>query len=167
MDCLTCTKTFETQRSLSVHLWHHFKKPVYRVLTEKKCCICKVVYPLNKFRRHKNGYYTSSCRMCELIKLKEYRQQHPEWQKRNMKKSYENYRSRVLGDSCEICGENRVLDKAHIVPRKGRIPSRTEPSDNLLGLCPNHHRLFDRNLLNEEEVSKIKKKIEIAKGKYE
>ncbi|HHQ6627118.1 TPA: HNH endonuclease signature motif containing protein [Serratia fonticola] len=49
---------------------------------------------------------------------------------------------------CEICGENRAIDKCHIVPNK--IGGGMEV-DNLLFLCPTHHRLFDRFMLSRSE----------------
>ena len=54
--------------------------------------------------------------------------------------------------TCEICGFNRVIENAHIVPDRFGGPYE---SINLLKLCPNHHTLFDRNLLTHEEIEKI------------
>ena len=49
---------------------------------------------------------------------------------------------------CEICGENRAIDKCHILPNKlGGFAQM----DNLLYLCPTHHRLFDRFMLSKAE----------------
>lgn len=78
------------------------------------------------------------------------------------------WKIRTVGIECKICGENRTLDVAHIVPRNGKSRGRhrTEPKDNLLGLCPTHHRLFDENRLSDEEYEKIKDLVEIARGKY-
>jgi len=53
---------------------------------------------------------------------------------------------------CEICGENRVTDKCHIIPRKLGGPDKP---DNLLCLCPTHHRLFDRFMLSRAEFAAI------------
>lgn len=63
---------------------------------------------------------------------------------------------------CEICGENRISDFCHIVPR-----SEGGPNDerNYVYLCPNHHHLFDNNRLSEKEWGKIdfSKKLEVAR----
>ena len=49
---------------------------------------------------------------------------------------------------CEICGENRTIDKCHIIPAKfGGL----KMDENLLYLCPTHHRLFDRFMLSKHE----------------
>lgn len=53
---------------------------------------------------------------------------------------------------CEICGENRSIDKCHIIPAQ---LGGTKTHPNLLYLCPTHHRLFDRFMLTEEEWNRI------------
>ena len=53
---------------------------------------------------------------------------------------------------CEICGENRSIDRCHIIPDK-LGGSRDE--GNILYLCPTHHRLFDRFMLSEAEWVQI------------
>lgn len=53
---------------------------------------------------------------------------------------------------CEVCDFSRVVENAHIIPRRagGLISKR-----NLLALCPNHHRLFDHGQLDAREWSRI------------
>ncbi|KHA76015.1 hypothetical protein NC77_26615 [Janthinobacterium lividum] len=58
--------------------------------------------------------------------------------------------ARNLG--CEVCGENRSTDKCHIVPNK--LGGSAEPN-NILVLCPTHHRLFDRFMLSRAEYAAI------------
>ena len=53
---------------------------------------------------------------------------------------------------CEICGENRSTDRCHIVPNSLGGPAQ---NDNLLILCPTHHRLFDRHMLSRAELAQI------------
>jgi hypothetical protein len=53
---------------------------------------------------------------------------------------------------CVICGESRCVDAAHFVPRiKGGLGNIS----NIVPLCPNHHRLFDRKKLNREEIQTL------------
>lgn len=54
---------------------------------------------------------------------------------------------------CCICGFDRAFDFAHLKWRKdgGRWTKK-----NLIILCPNHHRLFDRGKLNPKEKKIIK-----------
>ncbi len=49
---------------------------------------------------------------------------------------------------CEICGENRSTDRCHIIPSK---LGGTAQENNILILCPTHHRLFDRFMLSKAE----------------
>jgi hypothetical protein len=53
---------------------------------------------------------------------------------------------------CEICGENRSTDNCHILPSQLGGPASIE---NLLILCPTHHRLFDRHMLSRSEYAQI------------
>lgn len=65
---------------------------------------------------------------------------------------------------CSVCGENRTIELCHIVALKDGGDSSVY---NLISLCPTHHTLFDKHLLNEDETIRIKDKIELAlKYKY-
>lgn len=68
----------------------------------------------------------------------------------------------LKGKGCMICGFDRIVEAAHIIP--AREGGRGE-EENFLVLCPNHHKLFDRNLLTESELLKIKEKLDDTKCK--
>lgn len=53
---------------------------------------------------------------------------------------------------CEVCGENRVIDACHIIPRRAKGAGH---ADNTLFLCPTHHRLLDACMLSKEEWGTI------------
>ena len=53
---------------------------------------------------------------------------------------------------CQICGFDRFTEEAHIIPASLGGP---KTCDNMLNLCPNHHKLFDRYLLTRQEMQKI------------
>lgn len=53
---------------------------------------------------------------------------------------------------CEICGENRATEGCHIVPD---ALGGHGTYDNLLILCPTHHKLFDNAMLTIGEWDKI------------
>tara|TARA_B100000315_G_scaffold212604_1_gene210065 strand:+ start:322 stop:1203 length:882 start_codon:yes stop_codon:yes gene_type:complete len=57
-----------------------------------------------------------------------------------------------LDMSCSICGEQRKVDKCHIIPRSLNGSDRIT---NIIYLCPTHHRLFDRGLLSKKEWETI------------
>lgn len=80
----------------------------------------------------------NSCDSRTIAKLKAEIVWHGEIKNRNM--------------PCEICGENRSIDRCHIIPSKfgGGIGP-----DNILFLCPTHHRLLDRFMLSKAEWAVI------------
>lgn len=61
---------------------------------------------------------------------------------------------------CEICDFDRFVELAHIIPNRhgGGFEEW-----NILYLCPNHHRLWDRQALNDKEFEKISLKVNNAR----
>lgn len=59
---------------------------------------------------------------------------------------------RAYGDRCVCCGWDRCVEYAHILP--AREGGTTHPN-NIAALCPNHHVLFDRGQLTDEELAAI------------
>ncbi|MBL4652171.1 MAG: HNH endonuclease [Flavobacteriales bacterium] len=53
---------------------------------------------------------------------------------------------------CNICGENRVINLCHLIPRS---EGGHDGNGNLIFLCPTHHFLFDHARLSNEEFEKI------------
>ena len=57
---------------------------------------------------------------------------------------------REFHDRCAICGwDEAPCDVCHIVARKN---GGSDTLDNVVMLCPNHHRLFDRGTIAPGEV---------------
>ena len=56
------------------------------------------------------------------------------------------------GGKCVICGFDVVVEVHHIKPRKRGGGGGTDDLDNLVTLCPNHHTMADRGLLNDTEL---------------
>lgn len=54
--------------------------------------------------------------------------------------------------ACEICGETRAHNFAHIIPS---TEGGGEEIDNMLHLCANHHKMFDDNTLTQKDWKKI------------
>lgn len=63
----------------------------------------------------------------------------------------------ILKKPCIICGEGRYTEKCHIINRAfdGTFKQFGCYEINLFSLCPTHHKLFDKGLLNKEELGKI------------
>lgn len=60
-------------------------------------------------------------------------------------------------DRCAICGwDEAPCDVCHIEPRKRGGPDVIE---NVVMLCPNHHRLLDRGQLDIERVREARRTI--------
>ena len=63
--------------------------------------------------------------------------------------------------SCAICGMNRSVDRAHLIPRRiavgviGLSKYKDYDGINIVPLCKNHHFLFDSNRLNDDEWGKL------------
>lgn len=70
---------------------------------------------------------------------------------------------KALPKICEICGFDRLIEIAHIIPAKLHGPLVPW---NCLALCPNHHRLFDYNKLTKYELSIIDLRLKEAKSKF-
>lgn len=57
------------------------------------------------------------------------------------------------GMECLVCKEGRVVEMAHIIPR--RLVGDELGELNLIPLCPTHHVLFDRQLFSPGEWLRI------------
>jgi len=68
------------------------------------------------------------------------------------KSSYVVVPPNVVESPCQICGENRVINKSHIIPNE---LGGSNSDDNLIMLCANHHYLFDQAKLTQAEFSKL------------
>lgn len=65
------------------------------------------------------------------------------------------YRLTLLigGDKCFLCGWNEASnDVCHIIPVKD---GGKESIENMILLCPNHHRMFDRKLIQREHLASL------------
>jgi 5-methylcytosine-specific restriction endonuclease McrA len=57
---------------------------------------------------------------------------------------------KYLGNKCMICGWDISIDVHHIVPIRS---GGTNNIDNLIVLCPNHHRMADMKLISRDELT--------------
>ena len=75
------------------------------------------------------------------------------YRKRQQAVSRKKEFSELREKPCEVCGwKDATRDMHHIVPvRKGG----KDAVDNLVILCPNHHRLAHQNLLSQDDLKKI------------
>jgi transposase len=89
------------------------------------------------------------------LRSKNSKGRNPQWHREEVLKE--------LGISaCQVCGEGRVLEMAHIAPKcEGHLLTK----ENALALCPTHHRLFDCGKLSEEELEMIQPSLAEAASK--
>lgn len=80
------------------------------------------------------------------------KQKHYRFRKRKAGLDNNNYKQ-LSSLPCEVCGwKESSRDLHHIIPvRKGG----KDEFSNLISLCPNHHRMADRNLLSQGDLTKI------------
>lgn len=78
------------------------------------------------------------------------------WQKRPRLKMYNLTtaveRRYVRAHGCICCGEKRVVDSAHIISAR---EGGSGMEENIMPLCPTHHKLYDKHRLNEDEIRSI------------
>lgn len=67
----------------------------------------------------------------------------------------------TLGAACIICGEDRAVDAAHLVPR-AEIGERWDEWLTVT-LCPTHHKVFDMGRCTPDEMSILKPLIDHAR----
>lgn len=65
---------------------------------------------------------------------------------------YRKFGKLFASGCCEVCGNDRVLNIAHIIPRADNGP---DEAWNLMRLCANHHYLFDNSKLIQHEWNSI------------
>lgn len=64
----------------------------------------------------------------------------------------------LYGERCQICGYAISVDVHHLVPRS---KGGSDDLENLVVLCPNHHREADTGLLRASDIKKIRKQVEM------
>lgn len=70
----------------------------------------------------------------------------------NYKAPSHNARRWAKDTGCIICFENRVVDAAHLL---AATKGGGREKENIIPLCPTHHRLYDQNKLNTGELTKL------------
>lgn len=68
-------------------------------------------------------------------------------------------------EKCAFCGEASSVDIHHIIPIKDD-PNLIDNPDNLILLCPNHHRLTQKTKDTDDPVISFKDIEELKKSKY-
>lgn len=150
VKCPVCSKVFYTQLSKARKFCSTKCCSIYRdKKVVKLCSTCgnKISRSASNFD-NKNGlndiYFCSS--KCYF----DHRASRPT--KSTFRSRSVKGRTKILySNSCYLCGWSRHVEYAHIVPAR---LNGTIKLDNIVTLCPNHHTLFDRNkLTNDEQIN--------------
>lgn len=57
---------------------------------------------------------------------------------------------------CYLCGYSRIVEVAHVIPRRLYSGIFEKPKYmKTVYLCPNHHKLYDYNKLDPDEMAKM------------
>ena|SRR3990167_261883 len=131
-------------------------------IPHKAIGLCKTCY-----EKSKNYFWQKSYKFTHRKQINSYQRKwnkanpssvktsRKKWISKNRNKNRQylaTWRKKHRAKFCLICGEDRICEWAHIIPISKKGP--TTPW-NLIPLCPTHHRCFDFNLLNEEEIKNI------------
>lgn len=108
---------------------------------EKSCPICT-----KKFTTPPSQYRVTCSKACsQRWKTKSLEQASP-------KVALVKLRKKILSERpaiCQLCGEDRYVEIAHIFPRRNGGPNTSE---NLLVLCGNCHKLYDHGDINRDDL---------------
>ena len=162
-DCKTCGDSFDVIESradsakfCSRECYHegqrigetsHSKRRVEYVKVECVSCGDTIEKPPSRANRSERQFCDQNCYL--------------EWNKSYQKK--ESGRRQRIRDKessdCEVCGFSRYVEMAHIIPASD---GGTYHKNNILFLCPNHHRLLDSGKMSGDEFLKIEDKIRLS-----
>lgn len=88
------------------------------------------------------------------------------WKRKNRDKQRQYvaaWRKRNRPPFCIVCGEKRVVDWAHLIPRKDGGPFAPW---NFVPLCPTHHRCYDSGVLSKDETAVVQPFLEEAQKHF-
>jgi uncharacterized protein with PIN domain len=86
-----------------------------------------------------------------MEKWKIQRKKEQSHQEKHFKKQIKNYNLNKRYKKCCVCGFE-LVDFAHV---KAKKDGGKYTADNIVPLCPNCHRLFDRNRMNKKGIERI------------
>lgn len=73
----------------------------------------------------------------------------PNPKKNNINRKFGTF---FIDKECQVCGDKRVLNIAHIIPKANEGPDEIW---NMMRLCADHHYLFDNGQLTKKEWNSI------------
>lgn len=126
-----------------------------------KSCANSANHPSNRPRRKYTPPIERICENCgKTFRIFPYRQPTARFCSKNCWYEFRTTSSpkprdsglRNLPNQCMICGFDIVVSVHHIIPKR---EGGTDALNNLIVLCPNHHAMADRNLIEREKLMSI------------
>jgi hypothetical protein len=146
--CLVCGKRFrgrKRQKLCSTECrskWADINKPREAKVTTTKCAVCgtDVLRPVSEIQGGRDAVCSDRCRYILVAnKLRG---------PRSDGKRLALQRDR---GACRICGFDVIVHVHHIDPKRN---GGAGGIDNLITLCPNHHAMADRGLMDADSLQK-------------
>lgn len=107
------------------------------------CEACGKTITRKKSMFFKNG---NKHNYCNKVCAAQYRSLNPTRIRSNSRSL--KYADKIYATVCELCGFDRYIERAHIIPAS---TGGTIHPANIITLCPNHHSLMDSGRLTTEE----------------
>lgn len=117
------------------HFNMQIKKKKYEKIV-KNCPICESQFSTRKHPTKEGITCSKSCAATWFRTGED----NPNWKN----KSYRNIAFRFHGKKCAVCPESKILDVHHIDENR-----ENNTKDNLIPLCPTHHRYIHSKYKNE------------------
>jgi len=164
--CDFCGKEFEawypTQTACSKlcrnRKYNKTKAPLY---LPRKCRFCgKEFYAPDRMHSNQQHCSEECARQSAILSRKKFHQINPEKQSiYNKKRGKDSRIDRFfhkypeIQRKCVVCGEDKVIDLHHFVPRNGAwaLAENCTPETCWI-LCPNHHAMIERGVCTPEEL---------------
>lgn len=119
-----------------------------RPAAEKRCEECGRTYSVKGSQEGRRRFCTKVCEMAFRSRVMVGRG-NPNYRHGQDQTSAKTTALRAYPARCAVCGFDVILDVHHIVPKSRR---GTNDVDNLILLCPNHHRMVKLGLISAEQL---------------
>jgi hypothetical protein len=176
LNCEQCGAEFEKGYSAYLETNHHYcgrtcanrarseaLKRVPEMASQKGvetvCQHCGVTFYVKYHQKGKRKYCSRACTAAARFGTESHKHTHdtsgannPNYKGTNNRTTAKQVYFRYMPKRCLVCGWDIVVDVHHITPRRHE---GTNDLTNLIGLCPNHHRMADLGMIEREELTRL------------
>lgn len=127
---------------------------------EKKCEHCGNLFPVKPYRYKTRRFCSRACFHAHRFGGSHPRgkavnlsgKNNPNFKNATTRTTARDFARKAFGDACMICGWDVHVDVHHIIPMRH---GGTNNIDNLIVLCPNHHRMADAGMIPNKELTNL------------